>query len=123
MGKIGSKGKEIEYSCLKMAEFLLPNEYLSISEKRQIFSIRNRMVNIENNFRSKMKTSTCPCGQIEDMKHIYICKIYEREEENITYEKIYEDDLRKMKRLNERFQRNLEKREQRRKFYSKDPKS
>ena len=49
---------------------------------------------------------------IENMKHIYICKIYEREEENITYEKIYEDDLRKMKRLNERFQRNLEKREQ-----------
>ena len=61
------------------------------------------MLNIENNFRSKMKRSTCSCGQIEDMKHIYICKIYEREEENITYEKIYEDDLRKMKRLNERF--------------------
>ena len=49
MEKIGSKGKEIRYSCLKMAEYLSPNDYLSISEKRQIFSIRNRMVNIENN--------------------------------------------------------------------------
>ena len=48
MGKIGSKGKEIRYSCLRMAEYLLPNDYLSISEKMQIFSIRNRMVNIEN---------------------------------------------------------------------------
>ena len=45
--KRGSKGKEIVYQNLKMAEYLLPNnESLSISEKRYIFAIRNRMVKI-----------------------------------------------------------------------------
>ena len=86
-----------------MAEYLLTNDYLSISEKRQIFSIRNRMVNIENNFPLKITRSNCSCGQIEDMKHIYICKIYEKEETYIPYEKIYKDDARKMKRLNNIF--------------------
>ena len=46
------------------------------------------------------------------MKHIYICKIYEKEEKDIPYEKIYEDDVRKMKRLNNIFQRNLKIREE-----------
>ena len=112
MEKIGSKGKEIRYSCLRMAEYLLPNDYLSISEKREIFSIRNRMVNIENNFKAKINQSACLCGQIEDMKHIYVCEIYENEKENVPYENIYEDDVRKMKKINERFQRNLIKRKQ-----------
>ena len=75
MEKIGSKGKEIKYSCLRMTEYLLPNDYLSISEKRQNFSIRNGMVNIENNFKAKINRSACLCGQIEDMKHIHNCEI------------------------------------------------
>ena len=75
IGLRGSKGKEINYSSLKMAEYLLPNEEFSISEKRRIFSIRNRMVNIENSFRGKKIRKTCPCGQIEDMKHIYIATL------------------------------------------------
>ena len=54
-----------------MAEYLLPNEEFSISEKRDIFSIRNRMINIENNFRVNDIRKTCICGGIEDMKHIY----------------------------------------------------
>ena len=70
------------------------------------------MVNIENNFKAKINRSACLCGQIEDMKHIYICEIYEKEKEKIPYENIYEDDERKLKIINERFQRNLVKREQ-----------
>ena len=43
--KRGSKGNEINYSCIKMAEYLLPNdEGLSISDQRYIFSIRNSLV-------------------------------------------------------------------------------
>ena len=33
MGKIGSKGKEIKYSCLKMAEYRLTSDCSSISSK------------------------------------------------------------------------------------------
>ena len=77
-----------------MAKYLLPNDYLSISEKRQPFSIRNRMVNIENNFSLKMNRSNCSCGKIEFMKHIFICTIQEKEEKDIPHEKNYEDDVR-----------------------------
>ena len=112
IGLRGSKGKEINYSSLKMAEYLLPNEEFSISEKRQIFSIRNRMVNIENNFRGKKIRKTCPCGQIEDLKHIYICTVYNVKNENIEYENIYGEDLRKIREVFEILQNNFEKREE-----------
>ena len=36
-----SKGKGMNYSGLKTAEYLLTNEEFSTSEKGQIFSIRN----------------------------------------------------------------------------------
>ena len=99
LGLRGSKGKEINYSSLKMAEYLLPNEEFSISEKRQIFSIRNRMVNIENNFRGKKIRKTCPCGQIEDMKHIYTCLIYNVKHQKIEYEEIYGEDSRTIRKV------------------------
>ena len=53
--KQGSKGKEMKYSSLKMAEYLSQNlEKVSISDKRYIFEIRNRMIQIENNFPNKL---------------------------------------------------------------------
>ena len=85
MEKRGIKGIEIIYSFLKMAEYLLPNAELSISEKRYIFSIRNRMIKTENNFHGKMNKTTCICGELEDMKHIYSCKIYNIENEDEIY--------------------------------------
>ena len=54
LDKRGSKGKEIQYASLKMAEYLLPqNENLSITDQQYTFAIRNRMVNIEYNFPNK----------------------------------------------------------------------
>ena len=42
MMKRGSKGEEIIYNDMKMAEYLMPNsENLTISEKQYIFSMRN----------------------------------------------------------------------------------
>ena len=53
VSKIRSKGKEIEYSELKMAEYLMPNlENISIDDRRQIFQIRNRMLPIPSKFPS-----------------------------------------------------------------------
>ena len=47
INKRGSKGQEIEYSRLKMAEDLLPqDENISILDQQYIFSMRNRMVQI-----------------------------------------------------------------------------
>ena len=51
LSKQGSKGQEIKYTELKMAEYLLPSyENITIEEQRNIFSIRNRMVPIPSNF-------------------------------------------------------------------------
>ena len=109
LGKRKTKGKEIQYSSLRMAEYLLPQkDILSISEKQYIFSIRNRMIQIENNFLGKNDEKLCRCGQKEDMKHIYYCKNLNSEEVKIKYEEIFEDNIEKQIIVLRRFRKNLE---------------
>ena len=105
MEKRGKKGIEIKYASVRMAEYLLPNDELTISEQRYVFSIRNRMIRINDNYPENTNKSVCLCGNIEDMKHIYSCKIYdnENERENEKYENIFENDVRKIKKIYEKF--------------------
>ena len=50
LNKRGSKGQEIIYNRLEMAEYLMPsNNMINIEDKQNIFAIRNRMVDIGNN--------------------------------------------------------------------------
>ena len=110
----GKKGHEIEYNEIKMAEYLMPNgEQLSISEKRWIFSIRNRMVLIPTNFPSKKNNEdqNCKkCGEPENMKHIYECSMI-KENKNLKYEMIFGENRKQMKRISEQFKTNYENRE------------
>ena len=88
--KQGKKGSEISYSSIEMSEYLQPfNKYLTIEQKREMFAVRNRMVNIPTNFSSKNETK-CDCGDIEDMVHIYECKIFcDNKQSIIPYEQIF----------------------------------
>ena len=89
-----------------MAEYLLPNnEKLSVKEQRQIFAARNRMVNISENFPLKKKKEECPCGQVENMKHLYNCKHLNIEEESIPYEIIFFDNVKEQKTIMKRFEK------------------
>ena len=91
MKKRGSKGKEIEYSTLKMAEYLMPNSVkISIEDQRNIFSIINRMVMIPSNFSANISTDKCICSFEEDMKHIYECEYWNEENKNekIPFEEV-----------------------------------
>ena len=109
LGKRRNKGKEIKYSCLRMAEYLLPQkDIITISEKQYIFSIRNRMVQIENNFPEKKIEKLCRCGLKEDMKHIYYCKILNSEEPKTEYEEIFKNDIRNQILVLRRFSENME---------------
>ena len=45
----GKKGKEILYSSITMADYLLPYNKINISEKRSLFAIRNKMVELPEN--------------------------------------------------------------------------
>ena len=77
-GKQRSKGKEIVYENLEMSEFL------SIEDQRDLFAVRNRMIDIPANFPQKNKDAnkeTCICGHDEDMIHIYSCKQLNKYEE------------------------------------------
>ena len=109
--KRGSKGSEIEYSCIGMAEYLQPyNKYLTIEEKREIFEIRNRMVNIPANFKSKSEEK-CKCGAVEDMSHIYECEIWSKNNQlKLEYNKIFHGNISEQILVYRKFRENLDSR-------------
>ena len=74
-GKQKSKGSEIRYSDIEMADYLLPvNSELTIEQKQKMFSVRNRMIEISENFPGKEIDDKCYCGKDESMSHIYYCE-------------------------------------------------
>ena len=96
-----------------MAEYLKPNEEnLSITQKQNIFAIRNRMVLIPSNF-SKNNLKNCACGQIENMQHIYTCKMWRNgdKHEKTPFSEIFKDNISKQVEVSELFFNNYEKRE------------
>ena len=111
--KKGSKGKEMNYSEIEMSEYLLPfNEKLSISEKRRMFAIKNRMIDIPSNFPKSKSESFCVCGNIENMTHIYNCEMLNNDEPNFKYDKILNGNICEQIEIFRRFENNLKKREQ-----------
>ena len=118
-GKQGRKGKDIKYENLEMSEYLLPSTTdLTIEEQRKLFSIRNKMVNIENNFPKSENKEKCSCGVIEDMKHIYECDQLNTTslDTNLQYEKIYNGNISDQIKVFRKMEINLEKREDMRKL-------
>ena len=111
--KRGSKGIEIKYSCIKMAEYLLPqNEGLSISDQRYIFSIRSRMIPISENFPNNQTETICCCGDNETMIHIYSCKYLSMENVKVAYETIFEENVKYQQQVYQRFKQNFDIREE-----------
>ena len=103
--KKGSKGKEIKYACLEMAEYLLPyNDKLNIEEKQRMYATRNRMVDIPQNFGRK---ENCTCGNEETMSHIYSCEYLNIEETELEYEKIFNGNITEQISIFRRFENNL----------------
>ena len=110
MKKRGKKGTEIKYQKIQMAQYLSPNSIFEIKEQTKIFEMRNKMTNIPANFSGKSEKS-CLCGEIETMKHIYVCKHLNKEKIEVNYEKIYESNLKNMKIIVNRFEANMIERE------------
>ena len=79
-----------------MAEYLMPNsENLTISEKRYIFSMHNRMIPLPHNFPSKDKYQklNCICKHYENMEHVYTCSLWNQNKEETTYNMIFTDNI------------------------------
>ena len=113
LSKQGTKGKEIIYSHLQMAEYLQPlNNMLTIEQKRDMFSVKNRMVNIPFNFPKNDKKSFCFCGEQETMFHIYNCEVLTQEkQEKSSYNTIFKGNMNQQVEVYKLFKQNLENRD------------
>ena len=106
LDKQGKKGKENEYLCLEMAEYLLPiNNKLTIEQKCEMFAVKNSMINIQANFSSQSEIK-CGCGAKEDMTHIYECEKYNSVSPEIPFEKIYNGNLKQQLSVYNKFAQN-----------------
>ena len=111
MKKRGKKGMQIIYQEIKMSEYLLPNEQLSIDDQRNIFGVRNKKADIPSNFLSeKINTTKCCCGTKEEMEHVYYCDYLSKEKTEVRYEEVYGENVNEIKLILRRFERNLDER-------------
>ena len=92
MNKRGTKGSAIEYKELKLSEYLLPNNQLTIEEQRTCFGMRNGMIDIPAN--------------------VYNCEFRKSDKPAEKYERIFSDDISEQKSVLKRFEQNMETREQ-----------
>ena len=110
--KQGSKGKEIQFSELEISDYLLPWSGLLLDDQRKIFSLRNKMVKIVNNFSSVKQA--CLCGELENLEHLYICEQFniDKNEEVTPYSEIYTNNISNQVKVLRRFEQTFLKREQ-----------
>ena len=88
------------------------NEHLSTEDQRNVFDMRNNMTNIPLNFKSeKENTTTCICGEKENMIHIYNCEKLNTEKPREKYENIFGNNVKKIRYVLQRFNENLKERE------------
>ena len=101
------KGKEISYDRLEMADYFMPyNKYLNIEEKQNLFSVRNRIVEIGNNFGNNENCIMCQTK--EDMNHIYNCEYLNKQEIKTEFSKIYEGNLFEKIKVLRRFNESID---------------
>ena len=70
--KTGKKRRNIKYTSLKMAEYLLPEANFSLKDQRELFSIRCR-TNLMPANRVIVEYCKTNCGEIMNNCHIFQC--------------------------------------------------
>ena len=78
--KQGSKGKQIDYKNLEMADYLLPECVISNRDKIELFNIRTEMNDLPFNYGNK---TLCDrgCLQLMDNQHFICCPLITEENE------------------------------------------
>ena len=106
-GKQGKKGRDMKYLSIEMSEYLHPsNSNLTLEEKRRMFEIKNKMLDISTNFPTKYPNNKCVCGEIETMEHIYQCGLFGLLPE-ISYEKIYNGSIQEQIKVFRSFEKKM----------------
>ena len=70
------------------------------------------MVNISYNFPQNNTIDLCYCGELETMEHIYNCKLLNKEDSIISYNKIFNGNIGEQVTILRRFETNMKEREQ-----------
>ena len=85
--KRGNKGRDIKYSCLEMADYLLPQARISIKDQREIFSLRCRTNPLGANI-GKIEYCKTKCGEILNNSHIFQCVVLNDKNQNSDMDKV-----------------------------------
>ena len=114
VSKQKSKGKEISYSEIQMAEYLMPFSKLSVMQKQNMFAIRNRMLEISENFPLKGIEENCVenCSEKLTIIHLYKCEILsDYKPVTSEYQEIFNGSLKEQISILTRIEENIKKKE------------
>ena len=103
------KGKFIKYESLQMAEYLLPEANLDISDKIEIFSLRTEMNSNPYNF-GKKTSCEIGCPEEQNNQHIFYCSKVNIEENKLIFEHILNGSTFEKVNVLRKFQENMKKR-------------
>ena len=108
--KKGSKGAGINYSCLEMADYLLPQSNISLEDQREIFAIRCRTNPLGAN-RGIEEFCETQCGQILNNSHIFECNILNQNRKVLDIKKILNGYISEKKEMLIVWKQNMKRRE------------
>ena len=114
MSKRKQKGSECKYKKLEMSKYFQPsNINISITEKRTIFAMRNRMIDIPDNFKfiygiEHLYLKCKMCNKDLSQNHIYEFNYLNKEKSSqVDYEKVFEGTVREQFEVTQSFMINL----------------
>ena len=94
-----SKSKNIQYSELKLQEYLRSHRSGTINEKARLFQIRSRMLQLKANFKTGQENIMCTLCEAEEesQTHLLSCKALSSysvisSDRTPVYEDIYSED-------------------------------
>ena len=98
---------------LVTSDYLLPDRYgLTIPEKQELFSFRNRMFLIHENFEKMGLPEHCICGENENITHIYTCDILNPDPHILPYKYILNGNIHEQISVYKRMQISMKTRQE-----------
>ena len=107
----GSKGRDIQYNSLEMADYLHPQANMSLEDQREIFSVRCRTNDLGAN-RGIIEYCETKCGEILNNSHIFQCKILNIQEKTCDIKYVLNGYIVEKKKHLQIWRDNIKKREE-----------
>ena len=102
----GNKGSSLKYGQkLQMADYLAPNNQLSVAEQIQIFHIRSQINPLPSN-RGLSVPCAAGCGEIMNNSHILQCIVINPNEQT-SHQNLINGDIYEMKKALEQWNSNM----------------